>query len=611
MDDDLLFPRSGIVPGGDDSVRPGYYKGIGIGLAIGSGLFIGTSFVLKKVGLLRANTKYNEVAGEGYGYLKNAYWWAGMILMIIGEVCNFVAYAFTDAILVTPLGALSVVITTILSAIFLKERLSLVGKVACFLCIVGSVVIVMNAPQESSVADIQQMQKYVITPGFLSYTGVILVGSAIVAFFVGPKYGKKNMLVYISICSWIGGLSVVSTQGLGAAIIAWASGKPQYKEWFLWVLFVFVIGTLLTEIIFLNKALNLFNAAIVTPTYYVYFTSTTIITSAVLFQGFKGTAQAIVTVVLGFLTICSGVVLLQLSKSAKDVPDAAVFNGDLDQIHTIAEQPQPETEPKADAIRGAAAIIRRISNARLRMEAEELKRLHDEKAAEAMAPISEDGQPLYEWDGLRRRRTIASSMRSRSTRLSTPIPPSPAPPTPHPPLGMSHFPTEGDLSEHDGNNVNVFSSLAGTIRGRRSRHHQHHVLPVSELDEDEEEIQYGIDKVRSPMHPLPLTHIAIPESKPDDEAGAYYGPTRQQSYFSHDNVDTEYRGAAASPHLLGPTPPPHGGTRRQFSFNVFRRTPQPSEEEQVGLVKEDSAEGRGPPGPPEPPGGGPPAPSFV
>lgn len=31
-------------------------------------------------------------------------------VMIIGEVCNFVAYAFTEAILVTPLGALSVVV---------------------------------------------------------------------------------------------------------------------------------------------------------------------------------------------------------------------------------------------------------------------------------------------------------------------------------------------------------------------------------------------------------------------------------------------------------------------------------------------------------------------
>jgi drug/metabolite transporter (DMT)-like permease len=246
-----LFVRSGGIAGGGED-RPPFYKAVGIGLAIGSGLFIGVSFVLKKFGLLKANEKYNEVAGEGYGYLKNTYWWLGMILMIIGEICNFVAYAFTDAILVTPLGALSVVITAILSAIFLKERLSMVGKVACFLCIVGSVVIVMNAPHSSSVSDIQDMKRFFITPGFLSYAGVVIVGSIITAVFVAPRWGNKNMLVYISICSWVGGLSVVATQGLGAGIIAWIGGKPQYKEWFLWVLFGFVIITLLVEIVYLN-----------------------------------------------------------------------------------------------------------------------------------------------------------------------------------------------------------------------------------------------------------------------------------------------------------------------------------------------------------------------
>src|SRR3954447_25559592 len=138
-----LYVRDSVDP--NTVSRPPIYKVIGIILAVASGCFIGVSFVLKKVGLLKANEKYNEVAGEGYGYLKNAFWWTGMTLMIIGEVCNFVAYAFVDAILVTPLGALSVVITTILSAIFLKERLSFVGKVGCFCCIIGSVTIAMNA----------------------------------------------------------------------------------------------------------------------------------------------------------------------------------------------------------------------------------------------------------------------------------------------------------------------------------------------------------------------------------------------------------------------------------------------------------------------------------
>lgn len=241
-----------ILPRDDASGRPPIYKAIGISLAVASGLFIGVSFVIKKIGLLKANAKYNEEAGEGYGYLRNFWWWAGMTLMIVGEICNFVAYAFVDAILVTPLGALAVVVTTILSAIFLKERLSFVGKVGCFSCILGSVMIAMNAPEQSSVSDIQDMKRYAITPGFLSYAGVIVLGCAFTAFWAGPRWGKKNMFVYISICSLIGGLSVVATQGLGSAILAQINGKSQFKEWFLYVLLVFVIATLLTEIIYLN-----------------------------------------------------------------------------------------------------------------------------------------------------------------------------------------------------------------------------------------------------------------------------------------------------------------------------------------------------------------------
>jgi drug/metabolite transporter (DMT)-like permease len=238
--------------------RPPVYKAIGLSLAVASGLFIGTSFVLKKMGLLKANAKYNEEAGEGYGYLKNAWWWGGMTLMIVGEICNFVAYAFVDAILVTPLGALSVVVTTILSAIFLKERLSFVGKVGCFNCIIGSIVIVLNAPEQSAVADIQEMQHFVIAPGFLSYAGVVIVACTFIALWVAPRYGKKSMLVYLTICSLIGGLSVVATQGLGSAIVAQVGGKSQFNQWFLYVLLVFVIATLLTEIIYLNVSIYRF-----------------------------------------------------------------------------------------------------------------------------------------------------------------------------------------------------------------------------------------------------------------------------------------------------------------------------------------------------------------
>ncbi len=46
----------------------------------------------------------------GYSYLVEPLWWAGMLTMIVGEIANFAAYAFAPAILVTPLGALSIIV---------------------------------------------------------------------------------------------------------------------------------------------------------------------------------------------------------------------------------------------------------------------------------------------------------------------------------------------------------------------------------------------------------------------------------------------------------------------------------------------------------------------
>lgn len=146
---------------------------------------------------------------------------------------------------------------------------------------------------------------------------VIIVACIVIAWKVAPKYGKTHLLVYISICSLIGSLSVVATQGLGAAIVLnITTGTPQFNQWFIYVTMIFVVCTLITELNYLNKALNLFNTAMVTPVYYVFFTSATLVASVILFQGFSASPLSIMTVVLGFVVICAGVVLLQTSKAA-------------------------------------------------------------------------------------------------------------------------------------------------------------------------------------------------------------------------------------------------------------------------------------------------------
>jgi hypothetical protein len=51
-----------------------------------------------------------SIGSGGFGYLCELQWWAGVAIMALGELCNFAAYGFTPASVVTPLGALSVLV---------------------------------------------------------------------------------------------------------------------------------------------------------------------------------------------------------------------------------------------------------------------------------------------------------------------------------------------------------------------------------------------------------------------------------------------------------------------------------------------------------------------
>lgn len=68
-------------------------------------------------------------------------------------------------VLVTPLGALSVLIGAVLASIFLKEELGRIGGAGCALCLLGSLVIVLHAPEDKDIKTIDEMLGYATSPG--------------------------------------------------------------------------------------------------------------------------------------------------------------------------------------------------------------------------------------------------------------------------------------------------------------------------------------------------------------------------------------------------------------------------------------------------------------
>lgn len=289
---------------------------IGLALAMSSSLFIGGSFILKKKGLLRLAKKGSMRAGQGgHAYLKEWLWWAGLLSMGAGEVANFAAYAFAPATLVTPLGALSVLVSAILSSYFLHEKLNLHGKLGCLLSVLGSTVMVIHAPQEELVETLPDIAKKLADPGFVVFATFIVIISLILIFVVGPRHGQTNILVYITICSVIGALSVSCVKGLGIAIKELFAGQPVMKTPLAWILLLSLIVCVSTQINYLNRALDIFNTSIVTPIYYVFFTTSVLMCSAILFKEWQHMAATdIIGTISGFLTIIVGIFLLHAFK---------------------------------------------------------------------------------------------------------------------------------------------------------------------------------------------------------------------------------------------------------------------------------------------------------
>ncbi|KAJ7883387.1 magnesium transporter NIPA-domain-containing protein [Mycena leptocephala] len=148
-------------------------------------------------------------------------------------VANFGAYTFAPPIMVAPLGALSVIVAAVFASFLLNERLGYLGHVGCTLCILGSSIIVLHAPEDQELETVIDASPFL---GFLFYFFTVLIFSLIMAYDVAPRHGRTNPLVYISIASLVSGVSVMFVKGLSVALKLAISGENQSstrrRTWF-------------------------------------------------------------------------------------------------------------------------------------------------------------------------------------------------------------------------------------------------------------------------------------------------------------------------------------------------------------------------------------------
>ncbi|KHN39664.1 Magnesium transporter NIPA2 [Glycine soja] len=257
----------------------------GLCLALSSSFFIGASFIVKKKGLKKAGASGIRAGSGGYSYLYEPLWWVGMITMIVGEIANFAAYAFAPAILL------------------LDNMIMLLS--------------IFSTTQEHNLTTNQEHN--LSTAAFLFYAALVITAIFILIFHFIPLYGQTHIMVYIGVCSLVGSLTVMSVKALGIVIKLTLSGMNQLIYPQTWAFTLVVLVCVLTQMNYLNKALDTFNTAVVSPIYYVMFTTFTIVASVIMFKDWdRQSPTQVITEICGFVTILSGTFLLHKTKDMAD-----------------------------------------------------------------------------------------------------------------------------------------------------------------------------------------------------------------------------------------------------------------------------------------------------
>uniref|UniRef100_A0A4W3K5J9 NIPA like domain containing 3 n=1 Tax=Callorhinchus milii TaxID=7868 RepID=A0A4W3K5J9_CALMI len=218
---------------------------IGTLLAIFGNLVISVSLNVQKYSHVKLSS-----AKDPRSYFKTKTWWLGLALMLVGELGIFTSYAFAPLSLVTPLSAVSIVASSIIGIIFLRDKwkpkeflkryvLSLLG---CGLTVTGIYLLVTFGPNAHEKLTGSNLVQHLLSWPFLLY---LLL--AIILFCLLLYYYKRRKMRYIIIIlllvALLGSVTVVTVKGVSGMIVLSIEGNLQLSYPIFYVMFVSMVST--------------------------------------------------------------------------------------------------------------------------------------------------------------------------------------------------------------------------------------------------------------------------------------------------------------------------------------------------------------------------------
>ncbi|KAL4980161.1 magnesium transporter NIPA-domain-containing protein [Aspergillus desertorum] len=231
-----------------------------------------------------AQPEYSSPQGRRKSYLRSPYWWAGIILMTLGETGNFMAYGFAPASIVSPLGVVALISNCVIAPFMLKEKFRKRDYWGVLIAIAGAVVVVLSAKSSEEKIGPDDIWEMITRWEFELYLG-LTSALIIVLIWSSRDYGRRTILIDVGLVGLFGGYTALSTKGVSSLL--------SYTLWHVitfpitYLLVFILVFSALMQIRYINKALQRFDSTQVIPTQFVLFTLSVIIGSAILYRDFE------------------------------------------------------------------------------------------------------------------------------------------------------------------------------------------------------------------------------------------------------------------------------------------------------------------------------------
>ncbi|KAI4214051.1 MAG: hypothetical protein LQ351_003455 [Letrouitia transgressa] len=287
-------------------------------------------------------------------YLSSPYWWAGIVLMIIGEAGNFLAYGFAPASIVSPLGVVALVSNCIIAPCLLKEPFRQRDLWGVLVAIAGAVTVVLSAKVSETIMRPEDIWSAITRWEFELYLGITAL-VIIVLLWASGKYGHKSILIDLGLVALFGGYTALSTKGV-ASLLSDALWRAL-KFPILYLLIAVLAISAVLQIRYINRALQHFDSTQVIPTQFVLFTISVIIGSAILYRDFESaTADRVGKFIGGCLLTFAGVYLLTSGREEAEHHEAEFLEDEEEGIGLIDEEQRQQPPDSPSKARGQSSL---------------------------------------------------------------------------------------------------------------------------------------------------------------------------------------------------------------------------------------------------------------